>query len=482
LVRRREGQRELSFTLPLLEQWCAAQAVQSTPALMDEAVSSPSSFELWRWAIALVLEEAEWPRYHELVTRFLEQDLGMGLWLIRESSKPNLGLQEPADNTQQQATRLKETLEHLVRTSPFYQELVFPRPAEGEQLTVDMTVTRMAVSVDWYSNLQSETASQMEAATAQSSRPISHWTVVPVAEKTWPWEYIRERPTRGMGMESRFWQHLDLGCSGGLWERERRYALASQLLDPGIGPAPQRISLERLRRRLDELSQHVDLKSLGSFKVGRLKVSGAAVSDLVNWARTCSDDEVERLVSYPMADAHTVDCPDDLFPQELVDTYVLETHGFGSEIYDEALTGLFSAFEWRWLWPDGAQRGVIGVTEKPPMQGTERDRIVMKIAVPVHLLDTIENEYGAPFDRSSNGRARFRASSGDRGKSLREAAFDVLNREGYRANGGPPQTWSSGFLRMSTGRPASLVAHDWIRQSLSAVGLDRALSATRRVD
>lgn len=477
LVRRSDNEARLQFTLPLLEQWFAGQRLLSDPELIDEAVSSSASFEAWRWAVAIALEESHWSQYHAIITRCLERDLGAAAWLIRESSKSKFntgGLQGTLDL---QAERLNDVLEYVMRTAPLYRELVFPLPVQGEQLTFNVRATRAMVGIDWCSTIGDAAPSQQDSATEQPSFSIESWGVGPSAEVTWPWEYIRGRLTKGV--DSRFWQHLDLGYSGGLWERERRYALAAKFLEPKRGPAPQRVSLERLRRRLEEILQYVDLDHLGSYKNGRLRVSGAAFRDLVNWAWNCPHAEVGPLVPHPMVDPNTVNFADGLFPRELVDKHLLESHGFGAEMYDEALAGLFSAFKWRWSEPDGAVRGVIGVTEHSPVQRTGSH--VMKIAVPAHLLDDIESEYGAAFEISSNGRARFRPSSGDRGESLRKATFAVLDRERYGENGGPPPIWSSSVLRTSNDRPASLVAQDWIRQGLSAVGLDRALTHPRRM-
>lgn len=479
LVRRSENGDRIHFTLPLLEQWFAAQKLQADPELVEEAIRSSTAFESWRWALAIALDESQWSTYNAIIMRCLAQDLGAGSWLVRESSRRSLRIEGPTDNSVLQATRLEHTLDYVMRTVPLYKELVFPQPAEEEHLVFDVKENRGLISTDWYSTLKSEMGFQQGNDLGKLSLPIQHWGVVPSAEKTWPWDYVRERFTSGV--DSRFWQHLDLGYPGGLWERERRFSLAAQFLVPRRGPLPQRISLERLRERIEELLQYVDLEALGSFESGRLKVSGAEFRDLVNWAQNCPDTEVARLTPSPMADPNIVGSADDLFPRELVDEYLLEAHGFGSEIYDQALAGLFSAFKWRWQEPDGALRGVIGVTEDSPMHRTGLDRIVMKVAVPAHLLDDIENEYGTLFDRSSNGRARFRSSAGDRGESLREAVFAVLDREGYRGHGGPPQIWSSGVLHTSGDRPASLVAHEWIRHSFSAVGLDRALSDSRRL-
>ncbi|TLP93893.1 hypothetical protein FEF26_12740 [Nesterenkonia salmonea] len=478
LVRRSDDDDQIHFTLPLLEQWFAAQRFQNDPQLIEEATRSSAEFEIWRWALAIALDESSWDTYNDIIMRCLAQDLGAGFWLIRESSRRSSRIEKAPNDPGLQARRVEHTVGYVKRTVPLYKELVFPLPAKDEHLVFDVNVNRGLINIGWYSTPETPVGSQQGDNPEELPLPLARWGVAPTAEKTWPWDHVRNG--FNSGVDVRFWQHLDLGYPGGLWERERRFSLAAQLLDPRRGPQPYRIGLESLRTRLDEILQHVDLESLESFESGRLKVSGAEFRDLVNWARKCPHAEIERLVPSPMADPNTVDTAEDLYPRQLVDKYLLEAHGFGSEMYDQASDGLFSSFKWRWQEPDGALRGVIGVSEDSPMYRTGLDRIVTKIAVPAHLLDDIENEYGAPFDRSSNGRARFRTSAGDGGESLREAAFTVLDRERYPGSGGPPQIWSSSLLRTSGGRPASLIAHDWFRNNLSAVGLERVLSDGRR--
>ncbi|MFJ4998947.1 hypothetical protein ACIP5T_12395 [Microbacterium sp. NPDC088619] len=75
------------FTLPIFQQWFAAQALLSQDGLLTEAISGPSSFDRWRWSMSIAgLSAPTADAFDAFAQTILQANPGAAAWVLEQVS------------------------------------------------------------------------------------------------------------------------------------------------------------------------------------------------------------------------------------------------------------------------------------------------------------------------------------------------------------------------------------------------------------
>jgi hypothetical protein len=479
---RSEGR--IEFSLPIFQQWFAARAVLDDPRLVDEAIFSPQTFDQWRWSLAIAALAATPSQLDDILERCFRADPAAGGWLLARVSDGHRGFRSEnlAIDGLSAPVRLLRATRTIIDSMGPLSPLIYPVRDTDSFITLGVRVENNRVSTGWCSD--STTEDRVLALPAEV-HPFAggtqqwipdRWGSVAEGDE-WPWILSRERVS-GSALKL-LETHPKMGPEGGIWHIETRYRIARLVADDRtvcFTPLNAKKTLGAARRLLDLASE----PEQSIFMLSGKRVSGAGISDLVNWIESTGIEEIKRPLPAPdfPAEKSSSSWVWDVYSDKQLQRFYSEAYGNACQAYDEAADSVFSKFAWSMKSPPGEELGVLlELSFSDTGLGRTRTPVYEGAMVPTRLFGDAANMAGGDIEISSNGRAAVRlASAGDFGDSwpvrfsrmrLEEVGADVSNNPFASHRG----WWSSIADHTQDSRPASLLAAGWLFSDLKQLDL-----------
>lgn len=392
----------LAFTLPIFQQWFAAQALLESTAQVARALESPGAFGRWRWSIAIAALSGQSHQLDELLGAVLATNPGAGAWVVNAiAQRPQFSDPTPAEIDQREAERRlllsarawADALGALAPLTLFASEVGAPisigvRSRVGRNLDVGVSVVptsndkcvELPLGVHPFVPLESAPAGWL---------PIYSGPVAPGA--VWPWSFWRE-VVAGRTLKLLESSEL-LGPPGGIWDRERLW-LAARMLLGQMGPLHRPIPVTDVVTIVDERfaalrEDGIDAET-AVFRIrGRWSLPARDLQHLETYLAASQSPVMVRPVPPPDLEQPTGGLVTDLYSDSRLLQFVAEVLGLACEGYEEAASGPFASFAWSLGAGAAGPLGVLGVVEfaKP---GTPRlgGRPIMRyVRVPLPLVE-----------------------------------------------------------------------------------------------
>lgn len=384
----------LQYSLPLFLQWFAASKLLDDQSLVDEAVSTGSLFDRWRWVLAIAGIVASPSQLDELLSRVIRANPGAGSWVLARISDgrrafraAGQGNVDPVAAPQRLVVAFRTWIDAIGDLAT----LVYPA-TKGSTFTLGVRTSGNAVDIGWHLVASSrDTAVALPAEVHPLARriPPGWWPdrSGSIAEgEQWPWNLSQSR------FKSSFLKILEshprFGPPGGVWNTEYRYQTARRLSGSTSAFFPN-ISRDQLIVQAKALLDGVPRPQPANFLVAGAELSGAEILDLLAWLEGIDGPDVVRPAPRPDVDVSdmTSGWIWDLYtPAGLQDFYrhVLDQ---ACVAYDEAVSTVVKSFEWS-LGLEKGEFGVIGHIhyQESGFAGGQTP-IVTKALVPTSLLD-----------------------------------------------------------------------------------------------
>lgn len=471
---------DLTFSLPIFQHWFAAQAMLQGEVSVQKVVTDAVSFNQWRWAAAVaVLSEQNVDALDNLIGMWVTGNPGAAGWILEQAFGGGHTWRQPDDEPLDPATSGPRLLRAFRTWSeavgPWASCVLPPRMVfDPFELGVAVNGHRITVGLSLRTATEDTVAELPEGLHPLQFDPTVGWRVWFVRSApegtAWPWLIVRDLIANAAikSLETEPY----LGGLGGIWDEERRYAMALKITGHG-SLFRHALPADDVRRRADELLGRINPDGyalLNSDRIGAVELDA-----MVRWLDDTGAGELQCPVPAPDAVNPQSSWIWDIFTEAGLKRFEVEVYARACIAYDEALAYAFSSFGWSMptsaLQPMGV---ILGLHYFDGWGGRSPGLTVVR--VPMALMPELAPT-GADVIWSGTGRAVIdREPDDDRTDSLErhhatlQRVWDWLaehNLEAANALG-----WSSTRADdMGKTRPSIAIAAHWLSDDLKRLGL-----------
>ncbi|MEW1962749.1 hypothetical protein AB0269_09840 [Microbacterium sp. NPDC077644] len=471
----------VEFTLPIFQQWFAAQALLTQDGLLIKAMSDPRSFDRWRWSMSIaglsVRTGAEFDQFAQIL---LQANPGGAAWVLDQISSargwPSRDANEFVDRTTAGARILLATRTWINATGVLAPAL-FPIKSTDQPISLRVSVRGGVVGTAW-DRVVPRSDTVVDLGPGFDVHSDDSWLVYTeggaIQGYEWPWARQQDRVAKGMSkaLENAY----RLGPIGGVWHVESRYRLARIVAnDRTMFFKP----LDRLSiaKRVGELLGIVEDPEHTRFVLDGGEVEGRDLIDLAEWIESIEDAAIQRPLPAPDQDLQT-GWVWSAYSDEGLLKFVAEAYGQACLAYDEARSAAFSDFAWSMGTARPAEFGVVAVVEPPDLGDgwTGAPGLTMAV-VPLHIVVAETRRFGSASRLSSNGRAltvaRTETGLPDGREAEHDYFVDLIHKIPLDELGpfGSRSIVTERIDFTSHSRPATEIALRWIWSDLESVKL-----------
>lgn len=470
---------DVEFSLPIFQQWFAAQSILDDPNMGKRICSDPLAFDRWRWAIAVACLAAEVDQLDDIIAAGLNGNSGAGLWVIKQISQ---GHDRRSESTIDKATagaRLLRATRAGVNALGELAPLYFPVASTEQPIVLGVRVDGPTLVLGWRTRSEAtdevvDLPSDVHPLNFEGDREL--WLARrsgPVPDGSeWPWRLVQE--DIGRQTLQILNSHPKIGPRFGIWHLESIYAAARHLGGKPTAMFEPMLVTSILEAAQRFLSMVGDPRKAAYHSNGRT-IPGQTISDLVAWLAEQDSDVLERPLPPPDLDpTQSGGWVWGLYSDVQLQSFYAEAYGHACVAYDEALESEFGNFSWSMGAGSDGEFGVVGdlsYLSKTAMGG--RRPGITTARVPIAQVSEISSRLGPNARVSRNGRALFTRSPDDKSGSWVEDL--VRDRPVLRRSAGAfsrSGTLSSSIADYSShSRPASELAARWIFDDLKAMGI-----------
>ncbi|WP_129586619.1 hypothetical protein [Microterricola viridarii] len=486
LVHERVADQSLEFTLPIFQQWFAAQGVLADPATTLSAIESLESFDRWRWVLAIAGIASSEEQLDSLLEQVFLWNPGAGAWLLTQIAEGHSWFRPsasaPIESENAKARLLRATRAVVSSIGPLAPTM-FPINAPDDPIVLGVRTDGSQVSSGWLSDSSGgDRVIDLPVDVGPFRQEREGWRfwrsgAIPEGAE-WPWllpvDRIASSSLDLLNRTSLF------GPENGVWRTESAYRTARSLIgQQSILHAP--MSRELLLDRASALLQHTPEPETTLFVTGNRRIPGLDLLNLVAVLNASTRKEFGRLVPRPDFPAKKAESTWvwDIYSDEQLQRFYAETFGLACVAYDEAVSTVFLKFAW--AMGTGAQ-GEFGVIAHLDFRGTgllgARSPGITSAVVPLDALGPALRHSDLPAYWSSNHRAVVTLSG------VTESTENWVSRHmrhehqpGKFASSNPFARGSSYSTSVadasSHSRPASQKAANWLWADLQALNLGR---------
>ncbi len=265
----------VSFTLPIFQQWFAAQVLLRSPSLVASAVDSAISFDRWRWALAIACLAAGRDEMDALLVEVFRSNPGAGTWLVREvavsttpadddheavadkNAVPNDELARASDGM-----RLVGAARAYVDSIGALSSIAFPVANQNSAIVLGIRSDGPSIWIGW--STESDGDDRLIGLPDYHDLFVdgSPWhpqlTNVYASGALWPWEHWRKESAERM---QKAFPTAYFGASDGVWAIERRQQLLRELLKAQsllLPPLSRAAAQEKVEVLLDRMGSDVE--------------------------------------------------------------------------------------------------------------------------------------------------------------------------------------------------------------------------------
>lgn len=477
------------FSLPLFQQWFAAQAILDGTISPADVVADAASFNRWRWAAAVAALSAPTPdALDNLLGAWVDGNPGASAWIIKEAFSAHRTWRsegtEPLDPATSRARLLRSLRTWADALGPLAHGViprhVVNRPVglgvavSGHQLGVGFATVRPA------SDYAAELPSQTHPSAQTDTTRWRLWFSGSVPEgDAWPWVFVRDRIAEKT--LKKLSDDHQLGAPDGIWRQEQRFDVARRVVDRGslfLGD----LASGEVRAAAVKLLDRVAWNPRSRFSFGGNAVDGTELIDLVGWIDSTGATQIKSHL--PQSDV--VHPPSglvwDLYSPERLMAFEVEVYGRACDAYDEALAHTFGRLGWSM--PRSALQPVGVILELLYQEDGNGERFpgLTVVPVPMSLMGQLAPG-GTNAVWSTSGRAVISQISHaqnedwERHSATLETIANWLAKQDREAS---PLGWTDKVADdMSTTRPSSSVAADWLASDLESLGLGTGMLRLR---
>jgi hypothetical protein len=472
----------VSFTLPIFQQWFAAQALLGGVRSLESVLESAATFDRWRWSIAIAASDAPSHVTDNLIQSCLEMNPGAGAWIIDQVSAGRSGWRNdddpPIDVESAPARLLLATRSWIDAVGPLA-SMVLP-VTEGAPIRLGVRVDARTIDTGWTNPGEVDEVVELPPHVHPFGAPDPDWIAwraggAPDGD-IWPWRMVRDDIARQTARV--FDGRRVLGPIDGIWHQERRYLTARIILRKGSVFQPP-LDRSEIIDAAEALLRQADDPSTTLYHLGPKKVGGDEVIDLRDWLQVQEFKEFARPV--PGADltkpAGGGGMIWDLYTREHMLSVCAEMMGLACQAYDELVETLLPTFDWSLGRNAYSPMGTLGFLsyQENGVRGFGPTLEFKNLPMDLMAQDI---EADPTFVIASNGRAAVRPHGGaERANTFEEWTrhSDRINQwavgkgidSPFRSFGGV----SSTVVECSHDRPASFQAARWAWNDLKRLSL-----------
>jgi hypothetical protein len=473
----------VQFSLPIFEQWFSAQALINGDRRIDETLFTPSSFDRWRWAIAVATLGGDVEFSNNTVEACLTANPGIGAWIIDQvaSKRSYWGRGDDSDLNQVEAqimiARAARTwIQSIGSIAPNF----FPVDRHLDPFRLGVRVNKRQMFLGWTSQSgpDDEVVELPEETTFfppyKNGWIPAHLGVVPPGN-LWAWSFFKD--TVANNMLELLNTSATLGSSTGMWRTEYWYKVARLVYgESSLAHVPL--------KKADTLSIINDFLEMRTpegipftgFHINGRQFTAQTLIDLRAWLTLQSFSEFVRPLPRPDRATATRWVRELYSPKRTVE-YCAEVFGNACEIYEDLMETDFSRFDWTLSSWAAGPFCVLGVAIVPSGDQFYDEPVFHYHLVPFPLFETLRTP---DMLVSTNGRAAVALAAKGSSESNHDRieylnhTYEQVRQWGTRERVNGP-FWSlfevSTAVDFTGNRPASEVAARWIANDLKRVSL-----------
>lgn len=475
----------VEFTLPIFQQWFAAQALLEQEPLLLASVASAASFDRWRWSLAIAgLSVTSAEQFDGIAGVLLNANTGAGSWVLDQVASardwPKRGENDFVDPATAGQRILRATRSWIDAIGPLA-SAVFPVADDRQPISLRVAVGSGTVSTVWdRATPVEDVVSGLDPQFSAMDDGDHTWREISsggaIAGFEWPWVRVHERIAKATLKVLE--QHPRLGPVDGVWHNESRYRLARTILNSRSFMFPA-LDRQQLNSAVQDFLSRWDDPLNVRWIINGEQILGGEVIDLATWIEGLEGDFIDRPLPAPDEELRGSFVWDVYSPSRLRE-FVAEAYGQACDAYDQACGSVFSNFAWSLGTGAPNGFGVIAIVEAADTgRGWQGAPGLMKALVPLSALEAEVQRFGHVALLSENGRALVvaREVSGlpDGRQGEHEYFADLLERVGSAGSGafGRRSIMSRGVDFTAHTRPASELAARWLWEDLKAVKLGK---------
>lgn len=466
------------FTLPIFQQWFAAQALLDRNELLERAISTPQLFDRWRWSISIAgMSAPTADNFDQFFLLLMDANPGAAAWVLDQIASargwPSRGENTFVDPSTAGKRFMLATRSWINVTSNLSPEL-FPIERADDPIALRVAVQDGTVTTVW-----NRSAPEHDSVTALEKtfnvNKDRDWRFVTsqgaVAGHEWPWVIQQKRGAEGMSKA--LVNMYRIGPSGGVWHTESRYALA-RLVANERSPLFTPIDRQLLIERITDLLKRAETPRETLYQFRGHRVSGTDLLDLFQWITSTNLTSIRRPLPAPDQDFQTGwvwSC----YTDERLLSFIAEAYGLACVAYDEARETTFAGFDWAMGTASPHDFGVVAIVEQADHSaGWVGGPTLTMTIVPLSTVKTEAERFGTVSRLSENGRALV-VDKSRCGLADSNAVHDYfLSLTDLTSQAGLPPfgRWSmvqQAVLFTSSPRASSEIACDWIWNDLKAL-------------
>lgn len=483
LVRKNQKGR-LEFTLPIFQQWFAAQALLENTKLAELATSSPDSFDRWRWALAVAGISSGNERLDALLEPIFQWNMGAGSWLLNQVSEGHTWFRPdsaPSADLNDAGERVLRATRTVITSLGPLAGHVFPVRDAQAPITIGIRSNGQYLETGWMlTPSKTDRVVDLPDEVTFSSPRHGPWrwdrySAIP-EDSEWPWRLSVERvaaSTRAI-----LSKQLVFGPEQGVWRRESAYRTAQKLTGEQSLLRPA-FSCERLLAAARPLIQRATEPAQSLFVVNERQIPGSELLDLVRILDFDDSTELRWLAPSPDRPASKASSSWvwDMYSDELLQQFYAEVYGNACQAYDEICESEFASFGWTMGAGADGPFGVVAHLDFHSRQGEEiRPAGITMTRLPrSQLRDALHAADGEPtWSRNDRALVILGGNAESSQNWLTRYVHERGRRDASPVSNPFVRRWSYSVSiadHMTRTRPASGIAARWLWDDLKALSL-----------
>lgn len=472
------------FSLAIIQQWFAAQALISDPARAEDAFRDQVAFGRWRWAIAIVIAAGSNSNVDRFLSRAMKCNPGAASWLLAQASVSSISRSAAAAPPliEVQSRLLKSGRSWADALGPLASKVLPVNPPEHGGLKLGVRLEADGIAYSWSREPQeSDSTTTLPTSVHLFGADDDSWSGMSWKrfghDAAWPWNFVRSDINQNL--ETTMRTSGLLGGTSGVWAEEAAYKFCRVWNERGtVFHKP--IECEPLIQFLDGLlNDHPDIV----IEARR----GPALE--AKWLRDYLGHQPGGVLQRPLP-MPDVQAPNSgwvwgVYSRERLLEYAVELYGRACLAYEELCSYTFGSFDWTLSRFSQRPISVIGVLRVAQEIGeTGRPTVGFRV-LPTSLMERAVTESSYEWRRSITGRCamRFELEDEDRGFEpeigiSNEALHDWMKTA---RESSPFVSFShvSSVLETNHDRASSEIALQWLADDLKAIGM---FSGHARID
>ncbi|MFD6814354.1 hypothetical protein [Enteractinococcus coprophilus] len=473
---------QIRFSLPIFEQWFAAQSLLLDEELVKQILINSSVFMRWRWVMPLAIRCAHSSQaIDELLSTWVIQNPGVVSWILKTAFGTNHDWRKKGDDRLDPITTGERFL-RVYRTwcNSFGDMSVrLALPVMERPVSLGVALSEHSVRFEFRPSGSARDHVYEIASGTHPSRTVDSPLLVIrgglAAGDAWPWIMLWRMMAREV--ENLLLHSPYLGSDDGVWIEEHRYDLADRIVDePPLLMFGRRLSADKAKLKAQKLLERLEDAQADSIAINRSRpYARFEISEFIEWLdQQASGYVTSGLPGYAGHDS----LGGYLFKFESKKQFMeFEVLVFERAClaYEEAINHTFKSLGWSLsssvLVPFGV---VLEVVFEPERAVTNRPFIEVT-RVPLSLLADLAPG-GADSLWSPSGRAvmveRHDSSEGlDYSQMVQQIRSRLMSENREPIAG---LSWSSSVAEeMDKRRPASHIAIEWLWKDFEELGLVR---------